>query len=165
MPSTDLTALEAAGAVVSATSLEIANPENLPWEEYWNLGVLLGGLGRGYPWWVGDLLNIGEDVFGEEFAQIEAAFPHEPQTLANYKSIAKHIPRTRRRGLHMTVASEVAYLEPRDRDALIEQAVEEGWNRTKMRDARRAFRGEPVGELPAGKPKTTCPSCGHSWEA
>lgn len=165
MASTDLTALEAAGAIVSDTSLEITNPENLPWQEYWNLGVFLGGLGRGYPWWVGDFLNTGEDVFGEEFAQIEKAFPHSPQTLANYKSVAKHVPKKRRRGLHMTVVSEVAYLPPAQRDELIAQAVAGDWKREEMREARRAMQGEPIGELPPAKEKTTCPHCGHSWEA
>lgn len=166
MPETALarTALEAAGAVVSETSLRITNPEGLSWERYAKLGEFLGGLGRGYPWWVGDFLNTGEDVFGEEFAQIEASFPHSPQTLANYKSVAKHVPELRRHGLHMTVISEVAYLPPAQRDELIAQAVAGGWKREEMREARRAMQGEPIGELPPPKPKTTCPSCGHTWQ-
>ena len=163
--STDLTALEAAGAVVSETSLRIENPEGLSWEEYERLGIFLGGLGRGYPWWVGDFLNTGEDVFGEEFAQIEASFPHSPQTLAKYKSVAKHVPSSRRRGLHMTVVAEVAYLDPKDRDKLLALAVKGDWKREEMREARRAMQGEPVGELPPAKPKTTCPECGHTWES
>lgn len=165
MASTDLTALEAAGAVVTETSLRITNPEGLPWAAYENLAIFLGGLGRGYPWWVGDLLNTGEDVFGEEFAQIEAHLPHSPQTCANYKSVAKHIPYSRRRGLHMTLAAEVAYLPPQQRDDLIERAVKEGWKREEMKEARRALKGEPVGGLPPPKPTTTCPSCGHTWDA
>jgi len=166
--STDLTALEAAGAVISETSLEITNPEALPWESYENLGVLLGRIGRGYPWWVGDFLNTGEDVFGEEFAQIEASFPHAPQTLANYKSIAKHVPSTRRRGLHMSVVQPAAYLPPREREALLAQAAAEGWKREEMREARKALDMEKAGELPPArddKPKTKCPNCGHTWEA
>lgn len=165
MASTDLTALEAAGAVVSETSLQIASPEGLSWDEYQRLGTFLGGLGRGYPWWVGDFLNYGEQVFGQEFAQIEASFPHSPQTLANYKSVALHVPSSRRCGLHMTVISEVAYLEPKVRDELISRAVAGKWKREEMREARRAMQGEPIGELPPAKETTTCPSCGHAWEA
>lgn len=163
MPSTDLSALEAAGAVVSDTSLRITNPEGLTWDKYEDLGRFLGGLGRGYPWWVGDFLNTGEDVFGEQFAQIEASFPHSPQTLANYKSVAKHVPPARRRGLHMTVISEVAYLPPAQRDELISRAVAGDWKREEMREARRAMQGEPIGELPPGKDKTTCPHCGRTF--
>lgn len=165
--STALTALEEAGAIVSDTSLLIQNPEKLSWEKYENLGHFLGGLGRGYPWWVGDFLNTGEDVFGEEFAQIEASFPHSPQTLANYKSVAKHVPPQRRRGLHMSLVSEVAYLPPDQRDALIAQAVAGDWKREEMREARRAMQREAVGELPPAREDrqlTKCPQCGHTWE-
>lgn len=149
---------------MSETSLRITNPEGLSWEKYEELGAFLGGLGRGYPWWVGDFLNYGEDIFGEEFAQIEAKLPHSPQTLANYKSVSKHVPWTRRHGLHMSVISEVAYLPPAQRDELIAQAVAGDWKREEMREARRAMQGEAIGELPPGRPKTTCPSCGHQWE-
>lgn len=161
------TALEEAGAVVTETSLRFEDPTTLTWEKYEQLGGFLGSLGRAYPWWVGDLLNAGEDVFGEEFAQIEALLPHSPQTCANYKSVAKHVPSSRRRGLHMTVVSEVAYLEPRKRDELIDQAVKGQWKREEMREARRAMQQETMGELPpAPSPMvvTTCPNCGHRWE-
>ena len=155
------TALEQAGAVITETSLRFEDPAALTWEKYEELGGFLGALGRGYPWWVGDFLNAGEDVFGEEFAQIEARLPHSPQTCANYKSVAKHIPPSRRLGLHLTVAAEVAYLEPRERDKILEQAAREGWKREEMREAKKAA----VGELPpASKPVTTCPSCGHTWK-
>ena len=163
MPSTDLTALEAAGAVVSETSLRFENLEGLTWEKYEELGRFLGSLGRGYPWWVGDLLNAGEDVFGEEFAQIEALLPHSPQTCANYKSVAKHVLSSRRHGLHMTLVSEVAYLPPKQRDELLARAKREGWKREEMKEARRAMLGEPIGELPPAKETTTCPHCGKSF--
>lgn len=155
------TALEEAGAVVTDTSLRFEDPAALTWEEYERLGSFLGALGRGYPWWVGDFLNTGEDVFGEQFAQIEALLPHSPQTCANYKSVAKHVPFSRRRGLHLSVVSEVAYLEPRKRDELLDQAVKGNWKREEMREARRALQTEAVGELPPARPTTTCPKCGH----
>ena len=175
MPSsTELSALEAAGAVISETSLRVTNPEGHSWEDYENLGRLLGGIGRGYPWWVGDFLNTVEDVFGEEFAQMEALLPHSPQTCANYKSVAKLIPAGRRGeerdengalrgGLHLSLASELTSLPPQKRDELIAKAMAEGWKREEMREAAREAKGI-LGQLPPAKPKTTCPSCGHTWE-
>lgn len=161
------TALEEAGAVVTDTSLQFENPAALTWEEYERLGFFLGGIGRGYPWWVGDFLNAGEDVFGEKFAQIEAALPHSPQTCANYKSVAKHIPSERRRGLHMSVAAEAAYLPPRERAELLNRAAKGDWKREEMREAAKALRAEMAGLPPAvdvpQTPKTKCPSCGHEW--
>ena len=70
--------LERAGVVVTETSLRI--PRDTKWESYEEVGAFLGGLGRAYPWWVGDFLNDGEEIFGEKFAQIEAMLPHSPQT-------------------------------------------------------------------------------------
>lgn len=155
-------ALEAAGAVVDETSLRFTDPASLNWEKLAKLCGFLGSVGRAYPWWVGDVLNMSEDVLGEEFAQLETYFPHSPQTLANYKSVAKHVPRSRRRGLHMTVVAEVAYLPPRERDRLIDEAVKGGWKREEMREARRALaspQDEDTTVLPP-PPTKVCPHCG-----
>lgn len=160
-------ALVAAGARVDETSLTFSDPASLRWEDFEGIaGQFLNPIGRGYPWWVGDFLNMAEDVLGEEFAQLEALLPHSPQTLANYKSVAKHVPRSRRRGLHLTVAAEVAYLPPAQRDELIDDAVKGGWKREEMRSAKRAVTiGEGRGDMllpPASK--RTCPHCGHALE-
>lgn len=159
-------ALERAGASVDETSLVFSNPGALRWEDFEALARdFLAPVGIGYPWWVGDLLNMAEDVLGEDWAQLEAYFPHSPQTQANYKSIAKNIPRSRRRGLHLSTAAEVAYLPPRVRDEFIDKAVKGGWRREEMREARRAAALSPasgtesVAVLPA-PPKKVCPHCG-----
>jgi len=165
-PSTELarTALEEAGAVVDETSLHFADPAAVEWDQLVRVCGFLGSLGRGYPWWVGDVLNMAEDIHPEIWAQLEVYFPHSPSTLANYKSVAKHVPSHRRLGLHMTVVSEAAYLPPDQRDALLHRAAAEGWKREEMREARREMQGQPIGELPPAKPATKCPNCGHTWE-
>lgn len=159
------TALERAKARVDETSLTFSDPASLSWEDFEQLALnFLAPIGRGYPWWVGDMLNMAEDVLGEEWSQLEHLLPHSPQTQANYKSVAKHIPRSRRRGLHLSTAAEVAYLPPRVRDEFIDQAVKGGWKREEMREARRAAQLSPNGTgpiavLPA-PPKKICPACG-----
>ncbi|HSE43693.1 MAG TPA: hypothetical protein VLA89_00030 [Gemmatimonadales bacterium] len=158
-------ALVAAGARVDETSLVFTDPASLTWDHFEDLARhFLAPIGRGYPWWVGDMLNMAEDVLGEKFAQLEAYFPHSPQTLANYKSVAKHMPKSRRRGLHLTVAAEVAYLPPKQRDELVDQAVKGDWKREEMREARRAVAiGDGRDVLPPASRKR-CPHCGHALE-
>lgn len=157
-------ALVAAGARIDETSLTFSDPSILRWEHFEDMAKhFLAPLGRGYPWWVGDMLNMAEDVLGEEFAQLETFFPHSPQTLANYKSVAKHIPRSRRRGLHLSVAAPAAYLPPKQRDELIDQAVKNDWKREQMRETARAVSlGNGQTLLPPAK--KTCPHCGHDLE-
>jgi len=174
--STELTAREesalaAAGARVDETSLTFSDPSTLTFEDFARLAEeFLRPIGVGYPWWVGDMLNMAEDVVGEAWAQLEAYLPNSPQTCANYKSIAKHIPKSRRRGLHLSVAEPVAYLEPRKRDELIGKAIANDWKREEMREAARAEKlGLPyragAGELlPPPRNNKTCPHCGHELE-
>jgi hypothetical protein len=173
--STELTtqeesALAGAGARVDETSLTFSDPASLRFEDFKRLAEeFLRPIGVGYPWWVGDMLNMAEDVIGEEWSQLELYLPNSPQTCANYKSIAKHIPRSRRRGMHLSVAEPVAYLEPKKRDELIGQAIANGWKREEMREAARAEKlGLPykagMGELLPPASKKTCPHCGHALE-
>lgn len=180
-PALQESALEEAGAVVSRTSLKFATPESLTWEAFEKVGEFLGTLGKAYCWWVGDFLIYGEDIFGEEFAQIEERLPHSQQTLINYRSIAHHVPPTRRRqSLSFSVHAEVAYLEPRVRDRLLDMAEEHGWKREQMRAAVRGVRelgsvDDPVvtgtaahSEVTPGEPvpgpEHRCPNCGHTWK-
>lgn len=156
-------ALEAAGAVVTEKSLKFKNPASLTWDNFEQLAHFLGGIGRAYPWWVGDLLNMAEDVLGEEWSQLEALLPHSPRTCANYKSVAKWVPETRRRdGLSHSVHEAVAYLEPQERDRLLDEAERNGWKRDEMRDARRMITTAAGTEVETEN--EYCPTCGRPYE-
>lgn len=155
------TALEQAGAIVTQTSLKLSRPRELTWNQYERLGSFLGQLGQAYCWWVGDFLLYGEDIFGEEFAQIEASLPHSHHTMENYRSVAKHIPPERRRpGLSFGVHETVAYLEPAEREAWLNRAEVEGWKRDSLREAIRESKALPSGE---DRPKR-CSCCGQEIE-
>ena len=67
------------------------------------------------------------------------------------------MPPSRRRGLHLTVVAEVAYLPPKERDELLDQAVKNGWKREEMRAARQELKQKEL--LPA--PAKRCPTCGQ----
>ena len=158
-------ALAAAGASIDETSLVFSDPASLRFEHFEDMAKhFLAPIGRGYPWWVGDMLNMAEKLFGEEAYQLEAYLPNSPQTCANYKSVAKHLPRSRRRGLHLSVAEPVAYMEPEKRDELIQQAVDGGWKREEMREAARAVKLGLPGHSLLPPPTKRCPTCGHALE-
>lgn len=138
VPAVPKTAIEAAGAVVTPTSLTLTNPE-LPWEDYERLGAFIGEMNRACAWWVGDLVNFGEDIYKEKHAQIEQALGLAPQTIANRASVARHIPPSRRRpSLAFGTHAEVAYMPARERDHWLSLAVKGGWTRAKLREEMRA---------------------------
>lgn len=147
VPAVPQSALEAAGAVVTETSLVLSDPDLL-WEDYEKLGKFVGRLNRSCAWWVGDLIIHGEDLFGHDHAQIEDALGLAPQTLANRASVARHIPPSRRRAaLPFGVHAEVAYLEPRDRDLWLDRAERGQWTRAKLREEMRVARGISPGQM------------------
>jgi hypothetical protein len=92
---------------------------------------------RAGPWWIGDLLNAGEDRFGETFSQMcEGAVSAE--MLNRYASIARRVPlENRRPGLSWSAHAVVARL-PHDvqRDLLLE-AERRGWTTEELRDKAR----------------------------
>ena len=93
---------------------------------------------RAGPWWIGDMLNAGEDRFGETFSQMcEGAVSAE--MLNRYASIARRVPlENRRPGLSWSAHAVVARL-PHDvqRDLLLE-AERKGWTTDELRDRARA---------------------------
>jgi hypothetical protein len=88
---------------------------------------------RAGPWWIGDMLNAGEDRFGETFSQMcEGAVSAE--MLNRYASIARRVPlENRRPGLSWSAHAVVARL-PHDvqRDLLLE-AERKGWTTDELR--------------------------------
>lgn len=180
LPAVPGSALEAAGAVVTETSLVLSDPD-LPWADYERLGSFLGQMNRACAWWVGDLILFGEAVYGEIHAQIEQALGLAPQTIANRASVARHVPPERRRAsLPFGVHAEVAYLDPKERDRWLDRAEREQWTRAKLREEMRAVREDgsgPVGDLAVTSNAAnggflgelvpglmhTCPACGHRW--
>ena len=46
---------------------------------------------RASPWWIGDLINAGEDIFGEEFAAILGG-TLSTEMVSRYASVARRVP-------------------------------------------------------------------------
>lgn len=148
------------GATTDAVSLEITNP-NISYKDWETIGKMCGFVGNAWQWWIGDWLNSGELLFGEQSAQgtdtIDTRFDlalrvtgREAGTLANIRSVCEKVPKDRRRP-ELTFAhhQEVAPLEPDAQEEWLAKAIEENWNRSQLREAIRASR-QPIGEGEGG---------------
>lgn len=181
-PAVPQTALEAAGAVVTGTSLTLVRPD-VTWEEYERLGAFIGETNRACSWWVGDLVIAGEQIFGHIHAQIQVALDIDPQTISNRASVARRIPPEKRiASLPFSTHAEVAYLPPRERDKWLKEAERNHWTRSQLRLAMGKDQQPKeialdddrtiVGPLPPPSPEfdkdmedlirvLTCPHCGE----
>ena len=92
---------------------------------------------RAGPWWIGDLLNAGEDRFGETFSQMcEGAVSAE--MLNRYVSIARRVPlENRRPGLSWSAHAVVARLPHDVQRNLLLQAERLGWTTDELRERAR----------------------------
>lgn len=127
--------------------LELTDPE-MKFDRWESLGRVLGEVHRRSAWYIGDWINFGEAVYGEDAAQaVEGAVSDRydvaervtglaPSTLMNYASTCTRIARARRRKeLPFTVHEVVARLEPDEQVEWLQKAIDEGWTREELRDA------------------------------
>lgn len=136
-----LGSLERLGA---ATSVSLDLPADMTYERYEALGLALGRAHRTVAWMIGDWLNFGELVHGDKYAQAAEQINMAPQTLLNYASVSRKIPRERRRPeLPFSVHALVAPLEPTEQMFWLDKAIENDWKREDLREHLR-----PPGPLP-----------------
>ncbi|MCK5607463.1 hypothetical protein KAR91_36605 [Candidatus Pacearchaeota archaeon] len=94
-------------------------PKNYP--EWENAVYALAAMRKNNPCWVGDMLNIGEDLFGERYAQALDEFGlHNAQVIANYKSTMKNVPASsRRKSLYFSHYKSVTSYSPQEQMPLL----------------------------------------------
>ncbi len=94
---------------------------------------------RAGPWWIGDLINAGEDGFGEAFSQMcEGVVSTE--MLSRYASVARRVPIDNRRAtLSWSAHAAVARLTPADQRKLLIAAESHGWTSEELRVKVREF--------------------------
>lgn len=115
-----------------------------------------------YLWAVGDELNYGEQVFGEEWSQAQALFEHiegmGPGRLGNVMRVCERFAPERRNHPNLSfshfevVGSRNLKLNAEDQDAWLERANKGRW---KVRELRKHLYGERKETV------YTCPKCGH----
>jgi hypothetical protein len=127
----------------SITALKI--PRAVTFAEYRRLGHALGRMGKAAQWWYGDWMLVGEQRFGEEYAQAVSETGLDENTLLSAQYVASRFPPARRREvLSWSHHREVAALEPELADKWLDRAEKESWSRAELRRQLR----------PAGDPKT-----------
>ena len=88
------------------------------------------------PWWIGDLLNSGDDRFGEMFSQV-CEGQISASLLQRYESVARRVPKENRNpNLSWSSHAAVARLPAVLQKDLLDRAERFGWNSTIL--ARRA---------------------------
>lgn len=141
-----LALLEGAGAL-TPTSLNLSDP-NMPYERYEALLRCFGALERSNRWWIGDAINLGATLYGEEHAQaIEATVGERynlaervtglsHQTLLNVSSVCGRVSRDRRRPeLPFSIHAIVASLEPDEQTVWLQKAIDEEMSVSDLREA------------------------------
>jgi hypothetical protein len=116
---------------------------------------------RASPWWIGDLLVLGDAAFGEQFSQICRGHISADQ-LQRYESIARRIPPENRvDSLSWSAHAAVARLSLQEQRMMLARAQQEGWNSEDLRRAVRDFlaakRGEAI-EPKRNKTKQEAPA-------
>lgn len=88
---------------------------------------------RAGPWWIGDLLNSGEDRFGESFSQMcEGTLSTE--MLNRYASVARRVPiENRVASLSWSAHAAVARLPSAQQRRLLLDAERHGWTSDELR--------------------------------
>lgn len=153
---TDLSALELAhpitGEISSSPGMSLDLPDGLAFADWRALGEKLCGASKVINWWIGDWWRYGDPRYGER-AQVAASgiFGRAFHTLAIMGYVSGRFETFRRRkDLSFTHHAEVAALPPNEADALLDQAEEEGWSKSVLRQAVNQRR-PVVGILPSSE--------------
>jgi hypothetical protein len=93
---------------------------------------------RAGPWWIGDLLNAGEDRFGESFSQMCEGMV-SAEMLNRYASVARRVPiQNRIPTLSWSAHAAVARLPVDQQKRLLQDADRHGWTSDELRTKARA---------------------------
>lgn len=165
-----LRGLEAAGAITPMGFVSKKLVALTP-EEYESIGVMLGHVARYIDekrdqaaWLIGDWLNMGEKIYGDDFYQVAEVLQLAPQTLTNRRSICSRIPRSQRKqGVTFSTHAEVAYVTPEEREVWLTKAKQGDWSARRLREERKlseAASSNGDGTVAGSEVLCTCPTCG-----
>lgn len=143
------------GAELRETSLVITDAE-LSIESWQNIGRCIGVVGNAWQWWVGDWLNFGEGLFGEESAQgvddqqsrydiAKRITPVDQGRLQNIRSVCGRVAASRRRvELTFSHHEEVAALDADDQNVWLQRAIDAQWTKAELRQAIKDEKNPPI---------------------
>jgi len=98
-------------------------------------------------WWLGDALIIGEERFGEDFAQV--VDPKYTETHKEKMWVSRKVPPERRReGLSWSIHREVAALQPDDQEIWLGMAEANDWTVKDLKEAVAAWKARTHNQRP-----------------
>lgn len=151
--------LERAGAL-TVTGLDLSSRPDLSYEELEAMAAFFGHVNEVSRWACFDTLLQIEMRHGDLVAQAAEATGLQPQTIENGISIARKIPKSRRRaGVFFSTHAEVAALAPADQRRWLKTAADEKLTKAELRARIRAERDGHSHILPPER--DYCPSCGR----
>lgn len=124
------------------TETGLTLPENLPYDEWREIGRQLQRAERSLMWWIGDWWAYGEHTYGsrKELVESEGLSGASYKTCKNAASICREFERSRRRDLlSFTHHAEVASLPPEQADQILdwcEETIPETGEARSTREAR-----------------------------
>jgi len=147
---------------VTTTGIQVtATPTFEQWEGETQSLIVVHGMS---PIVIGDLLNYGESMWPEEYAQVIDAYTgmYSPQTLANYKSVMKAVPHAvRQPGLKINHYDAVRALPPAQQAEVLKVAKAQSLGGEETRELVRRVQKGNGKMLPA---RTMHMRCSHIIE-
>jgi hypothetical protein len=88
---------------------------------------------RASPWWIGDMINRVEDLYGEEFGEV-CGDTLSTEMVSRYASVARRVPaQNRHPALSWSAHAAVARLPLADQRRMLTAAERHGWNSDQLR--------------------------------
>lgn len=124
---------------IRRTPVSLTLADELPIDEWRQIGVELAHLARRTPWWLGDWLFYGETKYGSStpaYDEAVAATGLDRDTLMNYKSVAGKFSVSRRReNLTLSHHAEVLRCKTLDeQEYWLATAEREAWSQKTLRE-------------------------------
>lgn len=102
--------------------------DDMEYDEWESLGLVLQQMGSSLPWWIGDWLNWGELQWGEIYAQAVEITGLTAAQLQNYKWVAGKIdPERRRPDLPWSIHRVVASFDVPAQEKWLTEATQQGY--------------------------------------
>lgn len=124
---------------IRRTPVSLTLADELPIDEWRQIGVELAHLARRTPWWLGDWLFYGETKYGSStpaYDEAVAATGLDRDTLMNYKSVAGKFSVSRRReNLTLSHHADVLRCKTLDeQEYWLTRAEKEAWSQKALRE-------------------------------
>jgi hypothetical protein len=119
---------------VLTTRVGLQFPATLTFEQWAETGPKLARVIDAFAWCIGDWLVYGQERYESRYTEAIENVGLDYQTLRNYAWVARKFETARRRErLSFQHHAEVASLPPREQDAWLDRADEQGWSKSELR--------------------------------